>query len=84
MTRDSRVAAARSLGEAALAVVAKSAYPRPLRGLSIDVSAYELGRILARRERRRRKARIRRAVVIGAAFGAAAFAAAHARRTTEE
>jgi hypothetical protein len=75
---------ARSAGKTAAALLlTRLALPSPLSRLTVDLSAYEIGRLLARRERRRRQARVRR-VLIGVAFGAAAFAAAHAHREAED
>jgi hypothetical protein len=76
--------AARSAGKAAAALLlTRLALPAPLSRLTVGLSAYEVGRLLARRERRRRQARVRR-VLIGAAFGAAAFAAAHAYEAVKD
>jgi len=75
---------ARSAGKAAAALLlTRLALPAPLIRLTVDLSAYEIGRLLARRERRRRQARVRR-VLIGVAFGAATFAAAHAHGAAED
>ena len=75
---------ARSAGKAAAALLlTRLALPAPLIRLTVDLTAYEIGRLLARRERRRRQARVRR-VLIGVAFGAAAFATAHAHGAAED
>lgn len=74
----------RPLREALLAFITRFAFPMPLSRLSFDISAYELGQFLARRERRRRRARMRRAALLGAALGTAAFAAAHARGGSDD
>jgi hypothetical protein len=70
---------ARVIAETAAALAAHAAAPSPLSRLSIDLSASQIERLLARRERRLRRARMRRTYLIAAALGAVAFGVAHAR-----